>query len=337
MTMATEEIEASIQGDNSTLIKITSTTTPAPTQTTATDADVDSNSTNKNKSYEEIRGVLPASTGAERERFLYDQGGDVRAAIDKLRKYLEWNSTHSDRADDSVGCDNNNTEHDNEVDAWVIASHLAILKSASYTRGSGDKSTTSPTKSRCNKVELPCILFVHDQQLHNESSSSTTTTNDINNTTNNKRYVHFLPARIDTKLAKSSVYALAIAIFVNHILNRASTEKITLVIDVRPGYGWANIKAINLVPFIQSTCRLMTDLHPERLNQCIIFPMPKVALGIWKAVKPFLDKETADKVRLVSGAAGKKDPVPKKLGDVLDKELIQRMEEERVSLFVRKG
>ncbi|KAK1746649.1 CRAL/TRIO domain-containing protein [Skeletonema marinoi] len=159
---------------------------------------------------------------------------------------------------------------------------------------------------------LPCIVHVHEQTT---------------------RYVQHLPARIDTTLAKPSTYALALAIFLEHLFDRNSNEKITLVIDVRAGQGWANILAIHLIPFMQTSCRLLCDVHPERLESCIIFPMPKVANVIWKAVKPFLHKDTRKKIVLVNGPAGVKDPVPKKMSHLMDEEMIHQLEVKRRSCF----
>ncbi|KAL7524705.1 hypothetical protein ACHAXR_000680, partial [Thalassiosira sp. AJA248-18] len=151
-----------------------------------------------------------------------------------------------------------------------------------------------------------------------EHTQSTSKNNISDNAITKEKYLQHFPARIDIKLADTSVYARALAIYLDHALDRDSTEKITLVIDVRSGHGWANIKAIHLLPFIQSTVRLLCDLHPLRLEQCIIFPVPAVANVIWKAVKPFLGRETAKKVCLVSGPAGRNDKVPKKLSEYLD-------------------
>ena len=149
-----------------------------------------------------------------------------------------------------------------------------------------------------------------------------------------RKYLQLLPARIDPKLASTSVYALALAIYLDHVLDRSSTEKATLVIDVRSGHGWANIKAVNLLKFIQSTVRYLVDLFPCRLERCIVFPVPKVANVLWNGVHPFLGKETATKVCLVSGPAGRNDKVPTKLSQHLDKELIVQFEDRRKSCFV---
>jgi hypothetical protein len=130
------------------------------------------------------------------------------------------------------------------------------------------------------------------------------------------------------------VYALALAIYIDYTLDRSSMEKIILVIDVRAGQGWANIAAINLIPFIQETVRLLCNLHPTRLEQCIIYPVPVIANIIWKAVKPFVGKDTVKKICLVSGSgAGRNDIVPEKVNKYLDCKLLTRFETTRMDCF----
>jgi hypothetical protein len=164
-------------------------------------------------------------------------------------------------------------------------------------------------------TKLPCVLFIHDYI-------------DANSTT--KRCAQVLPARVDTNLANATTYALALAIYLDQTLNRNSFEKLTLAVDVRAGKGWANISAFKLLPFIQGVTKLLIDLHPERLERCIIFPVPGIAVGIWRAVKPFLDKETSGRVFIVAGPAGLEDELPKKVPDVLGSELVEKSEKTRI-------
>ncbi len=236
--------------------------------------------------------AVPQSTQAERQRFSVGCNGNRTAAVEKLRKYINWRSEH---------CDDALRE---ELDSWTYATQMFQKCSAK---------NSSPT----NLSSLPCIVYMHEE------------------TQSMKRYVQHLPGRIDTTLAKPSTYALALAIYLEHIFDRASDERITLVIDVRAGQGWANISAIHLIPFMQMSCKLLSDLHPERLETCILFPMPIVANVIWKAVKPFLRKDTKKKVVLVNGSAGVDDPVPEKISQLLDGDMITQLEAKRRSCFSR--
>ena len=250
---------------------------------------------------EQIEKALPLSTAAERTRFLIDRKGDTAAAIAKLGNYLEWRRQYCD----------DNMKH---LDSWAYATHLAI-RAGKHGKTKHNMSVMSST------LKLPCNTFQHVQSTSNNENGD-------DNITETK-YLHHLPARIDPKLADTSVYALALAIYLDHVLDRHSTEKVTLVIDVRPNHGWANIKAHKLLPFIQSTVRNLCDLYPTRLNRCIIYPVPSVCKALWKAVKPFVGRDTVKKVCLVTGPAGKNDKIPKKLNEHLDRDLISKFEQRR--------
>lgn len=243
--------------------------------------------------------ALPESTQSERYRFLIDRNGNTKLAITKLGNYLEWRHRHH--------CDDDSSCHFDS--SWTYATQLALRADENLNPSIDDHNRTDVTS-----MKLPCTLITFEHK--------------------DKKYLLHLPARIDTQLASTSVYALALAIYIDHVLDRSSMEKITLVIDVRAGQGWANISAINLIPFIQSTVRLLCDLHPTRLERCIIYPVPIIANIIWKAVKPFVGKETVQKICLVSGlGAGMNDKVPEKVNKYLDCELLTRFETTRMNYF----
>lgn len=266
----------------------------------------------------DVHDALPDSTQAECQRFLMDSNGDAEAAIHKLGNYLQWRKQH---------CNNDQLNH---LDPWAYATLMAMQSSAAKKK---DKGGMSNSKASTCDNNLPCTVFVlqHEQIQQSSTFETNNTANDDINT--NKKYLHHLPARIDPKLADTSTYALALALFIDRVLDRKSTEKATLVIDVRAGYGWANISAIKLVPFIQSVIRMLCDLFPNRLEKCIVFPIPKAANVLWKASKKFVDKETVNRICLVSGPASKKSKVPTKLGRYLDHELITKLEDKRTSCF----
>lgn len=185
------------------------------------------------------------------------------------------------------------------VDTWEWSCQKAIEVSR-------DEAASIDTK-------LPCVLFVHEYTEANVT----------------RRCAQVLPARVDTGLANATTYALALAIYLDQTLDRDSTEKLTLAVDVRAGKGWANISAFKLLPFIQGVTKLLIELHPERLERCAIFPVPGIAVGIWRAVKPFLDKETSGRVFIIAGPAGLEDGLPKKVPQILGSELVEKSENTR--------
>ena len=292
------------------------TSSPSGERPSSTSTTTVANASTDSKELEILHHALPTSTEAERHRFLTARNGNTNLAIEKLKYYLEWRNRHC-----GENSDNFNTS---STDAWTYATQRARQQTLAPNEiGHHDRETGS---SSSTMTELPCTLFMLEHEHSTPANDES-----VQHATAKKYYLQHLPARIDTTLANTSIYALSLAIYLERILDRRTTDQITLVIDVRSGHGWANIKAIHLLPFIQSTVRLLSDLHPLRLERCVIFPVPKVANMIWKAVTPFMGKDTVDKVRLISGPAGSNDGVPMKLSEHLDDELIRKLEETRLS------
>ena len=151
------------------------------------------------------------------------------------------------------------------------------------------------------------------------------------------RIFHLVPARLDLTLASAQVYALASALYLDRRLSRHTTEKISLICDVRGGDGWANPTPWSLLPFIRATSSLLGQHFPERLKRFVLFPMPSSAVWIWSTAKKFVDVDTASKVVVVGlvGASGNaNDTVNDELDEFITKKDLGILEERRRSFFV---
>jgi hypothetical protein len=111
-------------------------------------------------------------------------------------------------------------------------------------------------------------------------------------------------------------------------------EKITVVLDVRAGTGWANPSPLSLVPFIQIVASLLNSHFPERLSKLVLFPLPWAATFVFNTVKKLLDQDTASKIEVCPGPGNSDSPVPDEVGLFLDDFAIHTMEKRRVSFFV---
>jgi hypothetical protein len=150
------------------------------------------------------------------------------------------------------------------------------------------------------------------------------------------RIFHLTPARLDLTLASAQVYALASALYLDRRLSRHTTEKISLICDVRGGNGWANPTPWSLLPFIRATSSLLGQHFPERLKRFVLFPMPSSAVWIWNTAKKFVDVDTASKVVVVGlvGASGNaNDTVNDELDEFITKKDLGILEERRRSFF----
>jgi hypothetical protein len=172
-------------------------------------------------------------------------------------------------------------------------------------------------------TKLPQIMFLHTKEDGTPATDK-----------NGKRVILVLPAMVDRKLATSDTYALAMAFYLNLKFDRNDEEKMTVIIDVRPGDGWPNQLAITMVNFVRTVTTMLQRFYPERLERLVLFPIPMAALMIWQAMKRFVTNDTMDKLVLVPGPAACASPVPKEvLKEYFDIEIINLMEEKRVEVF----
>mmetsp|Transcript_2229 Transcript_2229/g.3407 ORF Transcript_2229/g.3407 Transcript_2229/m.3407 type:complete len:270 (-) Transcript_2229:62-871(-) len=248
---------------------------------------------------ESLRESLPDSTVAERRRFLKARDGDVDAATQQYKAYAAWRK--------EINLENIAFDKNDDKSLWKYASRRA----AEIDLGEA--------------IELPEILYTHH---YGEDSVEEVTTKD------NFRILHLIPARLDTKIAPANTYGLALALFLELHMPHNSMEKFYIMLDVRAGTGWPNPWASSLIPFIRTTTKLLNNYFPERLQRCVLYPMPRLSLYLWDMVKKYLDQDTASKIVLLRGKAGETDPVPESLADYVDEKVSQILEDCRVGTFI---
>lgn len=113
-------------------------------------------------------------------------------------------------------------------------------------------------------------------------------------------------------------YIAATADFLNANLARDSTEKITILVDVRPGEGWKDPAPLKFIPLIRRINEQLSVNFPERVHAIIVYPMPFWAVFIYDMVKVFLDPKTAGKMSLLAGYALIDSPDPPGLREFVD-------------------
>jgi hypothetical protein len=266
---------------------------------------------------------FPLSTLAERQRFLNAKGGNYNLAYEQLRHYLEWREQYDlDRFDHIVAVPSA-ASHDEEE--WIsCASSDGTLDEMDW-RCASDKALSyddgHPEVLPSVLPQLVRILTLPGSDEHLRDH-------------NGNRILHLLPAQMDPYVASHQTFALCIAFYLERKLRRDTLEKMTVVIDVRAGYGWANPKPNRLIPFIKGVSSIMEKNFPERLSRSILFPLPRAAAVIWGVIKKFLDPNTAEKIAVISGNAGTDAPPPyKKMEEYMDRRVIDRMEEIRIDSF----
>jgi hypothetical protein len=247
---------------------------------------------------------VPDATVTERQRFLKSNNGKVDRAVGALGKYIEWNKVH-EAISKELNIESPSKE-DSDVDYWKAACAVAI-------KAKGED---------CTEI-LPQVIRVH--QLEDGSDMCDAT---------GHRIFQITPANMDDKLVKTTTYALAVALYLNRRCDRNGLERITICMDLRAGKGWPNIHAARLVPFMKDSTRLLSDLFPERLHRCVLYPVPPAFTWIWNIIKKAIDPRTRDKVCPLSGANKIESPPPREhMLEHMSEEAADRLEKERVDSF----
>ena len=254
----------------------------------------------------ELEQLQPTSTLAERRRFMKARKFCVKAASSQLGTYLKWRQDN--RIDDFFP---STSFFSDDIDDWSSAARGAL-------------EITNQSGNRLRVTSLPRLVSVYQGDT------------DVVCCKNGARVVHVLPGQLDSALAESSTYALAVAMYLDRKLSREHTEKVTVVIDIRHGTGWKNPSSVSIVPFIKLVVGLLNTYFPERLSRCILFPLPRTATMLFNTAKTYLDPDTAAKIQVCSGGGSIKSQVPTKVYDFIDQKAVDVMERRRKSFFIIK-
>jgi len=115
--------------------------------------------------------------------------------------------------------------------------------------------------------------------------------------------------------ADPMTYVLACAQLLDRVVPPTDSRKITVLVDVRPGEGWPNVAATQMLPFFKLACQGLPDNFPERVSRVVIYPMPWIVQALWRVVAGFLDPVTRAKFVIISGDAKKHAPCPQELNE----------------------
>jgi len=149
------------------------------------------------------------------------------------------------------------------------------------------------------------------------------------------RILQFLPPRMDFTRASEEVFALSVALYLERKLDRNSSEKLTVAVDVRGGgTGRANPNPARLLPFIRKVAGLLERHFPERMATCLVYPVPPAATFLWRVVRRFLDPETDSKIALIKGDSRNEAPPPlDAMTPYVPRWVLEGMEDLRIASF----
>ena len=91
---------------------------------------------------------------------------------------------------------------------------------------------------------------------------------------NSSFILHFIPARIDLKLATFNTYKLVQGLYLDHKLDGNTFGYTTILMDVDGGEGWPNLPAHSIIPFMNSTTFLLQQYYTEQLDELFLYTIP---------------------------------------------------------------
>jgi hypothetical protein len=251
---------------------------------------------------EELRKLFPNATAEERKRFQTARLGNIEAVKAQLGVYLEWREKH-----EAIEKDLEIEKIETDEDEWNKAAAIAMVSCQEE-----DTSIKLPRLARIYSVDGSAV---RDRD--------------------GRRILHVMPGQMDPSLAKPSTFALALALYIDRKLDRASSECLTVALDVRGGKGWRNIPPLRNLPFIKTVVKLLLAMFPERLHKCLLFPVPQAANWIWKVCKAWIDPDTSRKVQLLTGTATIVSKPPfEAMGEFLEPHVAELLENERQGAFI---
>jgi hypothetical protein len=281
-----------------------------------------------------LRKSHPNATEAECVRFYRCTKRNKKAASARLEEWFAWRLENGLKItlDEAAVHETIPYGHDYmnaDEKLWNETTTMA-LKIISKSAGSNNGAD--------GDVRLPQIICSYEMHFtpdDNKVSPLTATTTTPPRCKDGTRIIHLVPARFDLSIATAQVYALAAALYLDRLLSRSTTEKVSLICDVRGGRGWANPTPWSLLPFIQATSSLLGRHFPERLKRMVLYPMPSSAVWVWQAAKKLLDADTASKVVVVGdGLSSNNDNMHEELEKFITKKDYLLLEERRRSFFV---
>jgi CRAL/TRIO domain len=286
---------------------------------------------------------FPDATPAECQRFFEayrrrHHAKDVQAeAENALQDYVAWRKQFRMDGNGGTSLSINGSENvdpgDHDAMLWRKACgrcESSLKKSqpvASKTKTSSVSRRKMQQKSR-DATSKPAIMAPQFVFMHNINHSA------IVDKKGNS-ILHVLPAMIDIQKFTAEYYGQTLLFYLDALLNRNSYDRMTVLLDVRPGQGWPNPLAVFMVNFIRKVVTMVQGRFPGRLERLIVFPVPKPAMGIFQAVQWAFHAELVEKIVLVSGSAERKSPLPRRdLHQYIDKDMLELTEKVRLEMFL---
>lgn len=303
--------------------------------------------------------VVDTITPREQKRFEKAFPKDFQA---KINAYLAWRKEHGLENKDATKASppNNHTATDSDLWNWAVRKaweHQKIQNSSTCgdTVIRKDSLRRKMKRNQRNNASQETISTAEDEELEKHSSRGTSYVDEAISPPSVSQIVychkengqcfhdkqghvlfHILGAQLDTSVPNaSSFYTTAVALYLDCLLDRHTDDRVTILLDVRPGRGWPNPPALELVGLVRHVATHLQALYPERLQHCLLFPIPRPAIFIWNLCKVFLHPSVRDAVTLVAGnASSANSPLPRnELIHYVDEHIVDHCERFRLDNY----
>lgn len=231
-----------------------------------------------------------------------------------LEAYLEWRERYG--LDDGL----RGTDGMTDAACWDHAVRRSLQGNATNTQ-----------RKQQEQPAVPQIIFQHSRKVVKGGMAESNILTDRDG----HKVLHVLPARMDKEAYPAQTYGLALAFYLDSLMDRDSDERRTILLDVRAGKGWSNPSAVFMVNYVCKIVKVLQRPFPGRLEKLIVYPMPGPALHIWNAIKWVFHTNVRNRIFLVPGTANTDSPLPKSyLLEWLDQDVLDDTEKFRLGLFV---
>jgi len=303
---------------------------------------------------------FPSSTIEECQRFV---AANPRDAAEKMSGYLEWRERNqldnseelfSDESDSSSEESADKTEllpYQSDSKVWEeavrrsILQHVVVdgnsrtsmstLETAATNDSLSDTSEDMPEQPGISRkcklttslsLDVPRLDAIKQCVFQPRNQKTGAALRDVAG----HQLLYHIPARLYLSEANSEFYSEVMALYIANMLDRCTDDMITFLIDVRPCLGFPNPPALSLVGFIRHVANSLQELNPNRLHQCIIFPVPRAAVYMWRMIAPVLDSSLRKLITLVPGGDSRTAPIPySAMDNIASKSALQQLEDLR--------
>lgn len=243
----------------------------------------------------QINQELPGATRAECQRFWLFHRGNSKVVRENIKGYLQWRKIHN-LVDERTGpwalsaLEHRRKDREDWEQAWEMTWKHAAKQEGLFPDDAASPGAAATRKQKNDPVLYPKTIIPQYIFCHRQGR-------------NRPGIFQVVAAQMDIHAASPEHHTLAVALYFDRKVSRQNaTHQCNLWLDVRGAPGWANPSPLQMFPIVCTFAHHLLRLHPERLNQLVIFPLPGWAVTIFKMIRKVLPTVVQDRMVFISGS-----------------------------------